>query len=64
MSVGATSTGSYRSRTLPRPPRVTSTGGGGGGGMEEEDFQKAFADTPTVTVSLYTHSCDCHVTVM
>lgn len=62
MSIGATSTGSYRSRTLPRPPRATSTGGGGG--VEEDDFQKAFADTPAVTVSLYhvTGSRDCHVT--
>lgn len=54
MSAGAASTGSYRSRTLPRPSRVTSTGGGGGGGVEEDDFQKAFVDTPTVTVSPYT----------
>ena len=57
MSVGATSTGSYRSRTLPRPPSrggasVSSGGGGGGGGVEEADFEKAFSDVPSVTVSL------------
>jgi CLIP-associating protein 1/2 len=50
MSVGATSTGSYRSRTLPRPSSRANTTGGGGGGVEEEDFLKAFSDTPAVTI--------------
>ena len=55
MSVGATSTGSYRSRTLPRPPSrggASVSSGGGGGGVEEADFEKAFSDVPSVTVSL------------
>ena len=53
MSVGATSSGSYRSRTLPRPSSSRGhTTGGGGGGVEEEDFLKAFVDTPAVTVSV------------
>ena len=51
MSVGAASTGNYRSRTLPRPSSRAAAVGGGGGGVEEEDFSKAFSDTPAVTVS-------------
>ncbi|CAI8057490.1 CLIP-associating protein 1 [Geodia barretti] len=51
----AASTGSYRSRTLPRPSSrgVASgsmAGGGSGGGVAEEDFQKAFLDVPSVTI--------------
>ena len=52
MSVGAVSSGSYRSRTLPRPSSQSAGAGGGGGGVEEEDFLKAFSDTPSVTVSV------------
>ena len=53
MSVGATSTGSYRSRTLPRPSSSRgNTTVSGGGGVEEDDFLKAFGDTPAVTVSV------------
>ena len=54
MSVGGASTSSYHSRTLPRPSSSRGTdSGGGGGGMEEEDFLKAFADIPSVTVSTH-----------
>ena len=68
MSVGAASTGSYRSRTLPRLPSskgvVTGSsggggGGGGGGGVDEESFQKAFLDVPSVTVSPHLPSLSC-----
>jgi CLIP-associating protein 1/2 len=56
MSIGAASTGSYRSRTLPRPSSSrgvvsgSTAGGGSGGGVFEEDFQKAFLDVPSVTI--------------
>lgn len=57
MSGGATSTVSYRSRTLPRPSSSRTNTAGGGGGVEEEDFQKAFTDTPSVTVSTACKPC-------
>ena len=57
MSTGVASTGSYRSHTLPRPSSLARGPAKGDGGMEEEDFVKAFADTPSVTVSFGMRVC-------